>query len=318
MPTHSPHRDSADRLAAIHAQLTSAVEELAGSDAWQAMLAVAARFPTYSPSNVLLIAVQRPDATRVAGLRAWNTMGRRVLKGEKGIAILAPCLYRGSDTAPSSEPTEQRDNVRDTAKELRGFRVVHAFDVSQTAGEPLPDVAPELLTGTGPESLWDRLAGLVEQDGFAVERGDCHGANGHTRFDDRVVRVRDDVDPAQATKTLAHELGHIRAGHETRFLDRAHGSVACRGGAEVEAESIAYLVTTAAGMHSDAYSIPYVAGWSGGDCDVLRRTASHVLTVARTITTQLGAFAPSELPTPRILRARPDRFCQPEGVPLRR
>ena len=87
MSTESSRRDSTDRLAAIHAQLTRAVEELAGSDAWRRMLAVAARFPTYSPSNVLLIAIQRPDATRVAGLRMWNSMGRRVLKGEKGIAF---------------------------------------------------------------------------------------------------------------------------------------------------------------------------------------------------------------------------------------
>lgn len=295
MTIESPRRDSTDRLAAIHAQLTRAVEDLAGSDAWRKMLAVAARFPTYSPSNVLLIALQRPDATRVAGLRMWNSMGRRVLKGEKGIAILAPCLYRGNDTDSTPQARGGRDDVRAVAaKELRGFRVVHVFDVSQTDGEPLPDVAPELLAGAAPEWLWNRLAALVEGDGFALERGDCRGANGHTRFDDRVVRVRGDVEPAQAAKTLAHELGHIRAEHETRFLNREPGVAVCRGVAEVEAESIAYLVTTAAGMYCDAYSVPYVAGWSGGDCDVLRATASRVLTVARTITTELSAPAPSQ------------------------
>ncbi len=204
------------------------------------MLAVAARFPTYSPSNVLLIAVQRPDATRVAGLRMWNSMGRRVLKGEKGIAILAPCLYRGRDAEPTHDASERRDDVRESAaKELRGFRVVHVFDFSQTDGHPLPVVARELLSGAAPESLWDRLAGLVEGDGFTLERGDCRGANGYTRFDGRAVRVRDDVEPAQATRTLAQELGHIRGEHETRFPARVYGSVACRGVAEVEAESIA-------------------------------------------------------------------------------
>jgi len=167
MSTHRPHHDSADRLAAIHAQLTGAVEELAGSDAWRRMLAVAARFPTYSPSNVLLIAVQRPEATRVAGLRMWNSMGRRVRRGEKGIAILAPCLYRGSDTKSIREATEERDDVRAAVRKLRGFRVVHVFDVSQTDGKPLPDVVPEQLVGAAPESLWDRLAGLVEGEGFS-------------------------------------------------------------------------------------------------------------------------------------------------------
>ena len=83
-----------DRLAALHAQLTAAVEDLANSDAWRRMLETAARLPTYSPSNVLLIAVQRPDATRVAGFQTWKTLGRSVCKREKGIAIPAPCLYR--------------------------------------------------------------------------------------------------------------------------------------------------------------------------------------------------------------------------------
>ena len=88
-----------DRLTLLHQQLTMAVDDLAHSDAWRRMLDVAARLPTYSPSNVLLIAVQRPEATRVAGFRAWKSLGRHVLKGEKGIAILAPCLYRANDTA---------------------------------------------------------------------------------------------------------------------------------------------------------------------------------------------------------------------------
>ena len=297
MPDQGPRRAPADRLAAIHAQLSHAVENLARSDAWREMLAIAARFPTYSPSNVLLIAIQRPDSTRVAGLRMWNSLGRRVRKGERGIAILAPCLHRGRDTE-SSPDTARTGDVRDAVRELRGFRLVHVFDVGQTDGRPLPVVAPELLVGAAPESLWERLATLVEEDEFVVERGDCRGANGHTRFDDRVVRVRDDVDPAQAAKTLAHELGHIRADHGIRFLDRERDSVVCRGIAEVEAESIAYLVTTASSMHSDAYSVPYVAGWSGGDCEVLRATASRVLTVARTITTQLREPVPAERPSP--------------------
>jgi len=118
MTIESPRRDSTDRLAAIHAQLTRAVEDLAGSDAWRKMLAVAARFPTYSPSNVLLIALQRPDATRVAGLRMWNSMGRRVLKGEKGIAILAPCLYRGNDTDSTPQARGGRDDVRAVAAKV--------------------------------------------------------------------------------------------------------------------------------------------------------------------------------------------------------
>ena len=139
-----------DRLTLLHQQLTMAVDDLAHSDAWRRMLDVAARLPTYSPSNVLLIAVQRPEATRVAGFRAWKSLGRHVVKGEKGIAILAPCLYRGQDTAekqvrqmPSGEASVTGQET--AQRELRGFRVVHVFDVAQTDGERLPDVAPDLL-----------------------------------------------------------------------------------------------------------------------------------------------------------------------------
>ena len=282
-------KGGADRLAALHAQLTQAVEDLAGSDAWHRMLQIAARMPTYSPSNVLLIAVQRPDATRVAGFGAWKQLGRSVLKGEKGIAILAPCLYRGrADEKDQPPPTlESGDQPDRPAPALRGFRIVHVFDVTQTDGEQLPDVHPTQLSGSAPVELWERLAALVEGDGFAIERGDCHGAGGYTNFDDRVVRIRDDVDPAQAVKTLAHELGHIRADHGTRFADTYHQSGGCRGIAEVEAESIAYLVTSAAGMESGDYSVPYVTGWARGDADLLRDTATRVLATATGIDAQL-------------------------------
>ncbi|MCR6492097.1 ArdC family protein [Cellulomonas sp. P24] len=131
-----------ERLAALHDKLVSAVEDLASSEAWMRMLQVAARFPDYSPSNVLLIAVQRPDATRVAGIRTWNALGRRVLKGEHGIAILAPCVYRpapgntaDSQTPPPPatesqrlEPSPTGDQESVTRRELRGFKVVHVFD----------------------------------------------------------------------------------------------------------------------------------------------------------------------------------------------
>ena len=164
------------------------------------------------------------------------------------------------------------------------------FDLTQTDGQPLPDVTPEPLRGPAPEHLWDHLAGLVDADGFGLERGPCGGANGYTSFGQRVVRVRDDVDPAQAVKTLAHELGHIRADHEHRFPDYAINHQ-CRGQAEVEAESIAYLVTASAGLESAAYSVPYVTGWADGDASRLREAASHAITAAGRI---IGASADRE------------------------
>jgi len=240
------------------------------------MLRVAARFRDYSPSNVLLIAAQRPDATRVGGIRTWNSLGRHVLKGEHGIAILAPCVYRTRDddagpredvadvAAPGNEPqpsarAPQGDEETAARRVLRGFKIVHVFDISQTDGQPLPTVDPTHLDGDAPQPLMEHLTALTAEAGYRLERGPCRGANGYTDFATRVVRVIDTASPAQFVKTLAHELGHIRADHEHRFTNYTT-SLRCRGQVEIEAESIAYLVTARAGLDASAYSVPHLAG----------------------------------------------------------
>lgn len=292
--------DSAQRLTELHDRLIDAVAELTDSTAWQRMLQTAARFPTYSPSNVLLVTMQRPDATRVAGLRTWNRLGRHVIKGEHGIAILAPCTYpprrdeqdtasppaAGPEPAPiTASPSTNTDTSEPPApgRQLRGFRVVHVFDVTQTDGAPLPDVTPTLLTGQSPARLWEQLAAQVADAEMRLETGPCPpGVNGYTAARERAVRVSDTLDPAQAVKTLAHEVGHIRADHSRRFPDYGLDQ-GCRGIAEVEAESIAYLVTAVAGLDSLPYTVPYVASWSGGDVEVLKASATAVVRTSQAI-----------------------------------
>jgi antirestriction protein ArdC len=295
------------KLRELHDTLTRQVETLTSSDGWQAMLRAAARFHQYSPSNVLLITAQRPDATHVAGLRTWNALGRHVRRGEKGIAILAPRLARAApaEAAATPEPSEPVD-PGPGAKLLRGFLVVHVFDVGQTDGEPLPVVEPQLLDGEVPPQLWGGLAQVAETQGYALERGPCSGANGWTDFARRVIRVRDDVSPRQACKTLAHELGHAMADHEHRFTD-VLAAGGCRGIAEVEAESIAYLVLANQGVPTDDYSVPYVAGWANGQPHLLRSSMDTSLSTAHRINDQLNADpAPSTRePFPGSSRAVP-------------
>ncbi len=293
MTTRQPRTTQLDKLQALHVQLVQQVEELATSEAWKRMLQAAARFHHYSPANILLITAQRPDATQVAGYRTWTTLGRHVKKGEHGIAILAPCTYTSTDT-PATTGTINADRTGETRlptvnpdeqnlpRHLRGFRIVHVFDVTQTDGEPLPDITPRLLHGEAPPGLIDHLTDLTQQAGFTVERGPCHGANGYTNFTTHTVRILDTVSPAQVAKTLAHELGHIRADHQHRFTDYATNTT-CRGQAEIEAESIAYLITTTAGLNPNDYSVPYLAGWSGGDTNLLRDAMTQVVTIARHI-----------------------------------
>lgn len=255
----------------LHDQLVKQLEGLVTGDDWTAMMRVASRFHTYSARNVVLILVQRPDATRVAGYGTWKKLGRQVRKGARGIAILAPCPTRNSDD--------------ETTRTF--FRTAHVFDIADTDGNDLPEVAPRLLDGDAPRTAWDGLAKLVADNGFALDRQDCSPANGVTRWLDRTVSVRPQLEAAQAVKTLAHELGHIICDHGTDPRPP-------RNLAEVEAESIAYIVCAALGIESDDYTFPYVARWSDGDIDLVKTTADRVVSRANAVLTQLNAGKPGE------------------------
>ena len=263
---------TSDKLAETHEKLVEAIESLTTGEDWQRMLDLAGRFHTYSSNNVFLILSQRPDATRVAGYRTWGTLGRHVCKGERGIAILAPCVYR----ARPVDESDERDRPA-IARILRGFRVVHVFDVAQTEGERLPEIAPTLLEDDAPVALWGPARRTARaRQGSRCPRGDCRPANGTTDYIARTVVVREDLSAAQATKTLAHELAHtmLHDGSENR---------SCRGVVETEAESVAYLVCQSVGITTDSYSFPYIARWSNGDLAVVRATAERVISCARTI-----------------------------------
>ncbi|HET9733518.1 MAG TPA: ArdC-like ssDNA-binding domain-containing protein [Acidimicrobiales bacterium] len=274
-PSISRSRDpsaAADRLRELHTQLETAFADLVSSDDWARMLAVAARFHHYSPANVMLILHQRPDASRVAGYRAWQSVGRQVRRGEHGIAILAPCTYAGHHDDDEAEPGNEEPR-----RVLRGFKVAHVFDLAQTEGDPLPDVRPALLDGHAPAGLWEALAAQVTAAGFTLERGDCRPANGRTDYTIRTVTVRDDVSDAQAAKTLAHELAHVLLHDGTEYV------LGCRGLVEVEAESVAYIVASASGLATDAYTVPYVAHWADGNSNAVKATAERVISTAHAI-----------------------------------
>jgi DNA primase catalytic core len=293
----------AKKLEELHARLTDQIAELTSGADWKAWLRVAARFHSYSFGNTMLILAQRPDATQVAGYRAWQLLGRQVDKGERGIQILAPVTRReqaGPDGAAAEATTGagskpdviEVDADRLGTRHVVGWRVAHVWDVSQTTGEPLPErPTPTLLSGQAPDGVWDALVAQAEAARFAVQRGDCDGANGYTHFGQRVIRVRADVDDAQALKTLAHELGHVCL-HDPGQKDRTTRN--CRGVAEVEAESVAFLVCANAGAATEDYTFPYVAGWaseanSRDPASVVAEAGRRVLSAANSIIGDLDA-----------------------------
>jgi DNA primase len=272
-------------LDALHQRLQDGVRSLTSSEDWMKWLTVAATFRTYSFNNQILIMLQRPDATLVKGYRAWQANGRYVRKGETAIKILAPITRKATE------------DDSDTSTVV-GYRTTSVFALQQTAGDPLPTPPrPQQLTGHEPGGLWNHLADMVHQRGFLLTRADCSPANGITDFTTNTVTVRPDVSTAQEVKTLAHELGHI-------LLHRPQTGAQprCRGIVEVEAESVAYLVTAAHGLDTGDYTFPYVAHWAthtGDDIiDTITATAGRVLTAAQALFADINYTATANAEPP--------------------
>ncbi len=275
--------EAAERLAKAHEELTAAIEALASGDDWETWLKVASRFRHYSANNVFLITVQCPEASRVTGYRTWQSLGRNVIKGEKAIHILGPVFVVDKER---TEAVRKNDPSAKSILKLVGFKTLPVFDISQTEGDPLPDVTtPKLLEGVGPAGLWAAVQEQIEAEGYTVERGDCGRANGLTDPFAKKVIVRPDVDEAQACKTLIHELAHVLLHCEGENVT----SFSCRSVKEVEAESVAYLVADQVGLDSGAYTFPYVASWAGGDVQVVKDTATRVVRAAQGIVGKLEA-----------------------------
>jgi antirestriction protein ArdC len=222
----------------------------------------------YSFINTVLIHSQCPEATYVAGFRSWKAIGRHVRAGETGIRILAPVTRnRRQEVSSSSDENEA----------LVAFRAVAVFDVSQTDGHPLP--APvSLLRGADKADLYGQLSGVAATMGYSVQlERFLDGRNGDCNFNDRRIRIRSDNDPAQRAKTLAHEIAHAALHIDSD--DRAL--------AELEAESVAFIVCARSGLQSGNYSFGYVASWAGGTDEAIdaikvagariQRTAEEIL-----------------------------------------
>ena len=173
---------------------------------------------------------------------------------------------------------EDQDGDERELRRLRGFRVAYVFDVSQTDGEPLEDleaIRPRLLDGDAPGGIWDALVVLGDEAGFEVVRHRRRNENGYCDLVNKVIAVRPDVTGAQAVKTLVHELAHA--------LLHGDGVVRSRELAEVEVESVAYVVCGALGLDTASYSFAYVARWSGGATELVAETAERMLSCAKRI-----------------------------------
>ncbi len=254
-----------DPVATSLLQLERSVAAIQDSDTFRAYLDAQARFHKYSFGNVLLILAQKPDASRVAGYRTWQSLGRQVKKGERAIRILAPLRKKETDEATGEEGFR-----------VYGFRAASVFAYEQTDGKPLPDVPVPILGSEAGGELYTRLEEVARAEGLTVVRGhERFGARDHMMGfyepDNRLIAIRDDVPQLQATKTLAHETAH----HFAKHSESGPAS-------ETEAEGVAYVVLAHHGLDSGTRSFPYVATWSQ-DKAVLKAALATIQTVSSTI-----------------------------------
>lgn len=264
----------------ILSQLTEGITKLTTSDNWRDWLDMQSRFHHYSFNNTMLITMQCPHATRVAGYNAWRQLDRFVRRGEKGIWILAPMVYKTDSDAEVSGD--------EATKVIRGFKPVPVFDVSQTDGLELPQVCT-LLDGADEANMFDQLCVVAAGFGFSVEDAiDLGGANGDCAHDLHRIRVLNTNSGVQRVKTLVHEIAHALL----------HQTFDSRPIAELEAESVAFVVCANLGVTTDDYSFGYVANWAGGGDEALaaiKTSGSRIQHAADQILTALDGECVEEV-----------------------
>ncbi len=240
-------------------RLKEGVDGIQQSDNFRTFLLTMAKFHDYSIGNLILIMLQKPNATRVAGFTTWKHLGRWVKTGEKGIAILAPCMPpKGTRTEqPKTAAAENEGKELEEKDEIRPlyFKVVYVFDLSQTEGKPLPEFEVPSLTGEANEALFDRIMRLSKAQRLEVsfEPRPQQDPDIKGMYFGKSIWVKSDESRAQQLKTLIHEVAHYYSENVFRIP---------RADAETIAESVAFTVGAHHGFDTGTRSFPYVALWS--------------------------------------------------------
>ena len=255
IPLPVPGKD----MDSIMQSLESGVEELFTSNRYQEFLKTMAKFHNYSFNNTMLIAMQRPDATLVTSYKNWQSMGRQVMKGEKGITIIAPAPYKkmkekevldenqrpimGTDGKPKTEQVEVT---------VPHFKAVTVFDIAQTSGEPIQTLAPELLTAAVQD--FDSFMQAIQKISPVPIRFDeiDGNANGYYHNADKEIVIKKGLSESQTLKTAIHETAHAKL-HDKEIMESL-GVEKDRLTKEVEAESVAYCVCSSFGLDTSDYS----------------------------------------------------------------
>ena len=285
---------NAQQVREITDKLEQGIKELFESERFKEYLRTMSKFYNYSFNNTLLIAMQKPEATYVAGYTSWQrNFDRQVMKGEKGIKILAPAPYKAQEEREKIDPLTQKPvigadgkAVTETVEVLRpAFKVVSVFDVSQTDGKELPDIIVDELKGTveNYEAFFDALK---QESPVPISFEDIPGgAKGFFSPVESRIAIQEGMSEIQTVKTAIHEIAHAKLHAVKPDEKAAPEDKKDRHTKEVEAESVAYTVCQRYGIETSDYSFGYIAGWSSGketkelksSLDTIRKTAAEMI-----------------------------------------
>ena len=265
------HPSQLDKVREITDKLEAGINALFNSEAYKTYLSTLAKFHNYSLNNTILIAMQKPDATLVAGYTAWQKcFGRQVQKGETGIRILAPTPYKKKVEVDRIDPSTGQTILNpdgSSVKDLKeimvpAFKVVNVFDVSQTDGKPLPTIGVDELSGnvTNYKMFFEALKRACPVP-VAFEQIDS-GAKGYYHTVEHRIALQEGMSEVQTVKTMVHEMTHQKLhAIDPKELPPEEPRLT-RNGKEVEAEAVAYTVLQHYGIDTGDYSFAYIAGWS--------------------------------------------------------
>lgn len=283
----------AEKIKEITDRLEQGITELFDSERYKEYLQVMSKFHNYSFNNTLLIAMQKPDASLIAGFNAWkNNFGRNVMRGEKGIRILAPSPYKIRQEVEKKDPQTGKTVIGKDGKpvmetkeiQIPAYKVVAVFDVSQTEGRELPTIGANELTGDV-EQYEDFFAALEKTSpvpmGFEKIEGTAHG---YYHLEEKRIAIDEGMSQLQNLKTAIHEIAHAKL-HDIDLNAPEQPDRPDRRTREVQAESIAYTVCQHYGLDTSDYSFGYVAGWSSGrelaelktSLETIRATAAEII-----------------------------------------
>lgn len=278
----------------ITEKLEQGLQELFESEKYKSYLNTMSKFHNYSFNNTLLIAMQKPDATLVAGYKAWQrNFERHVKKGEKGIRILAPAPYKIKEEQEkidpvTNEPMLDKDGMpimEEVEIKIPAFRVVPVFDVSQTDGKELPELSVDELSADV-DGYQDFMKALEAVSPAPIEYEAIPGeAKGYFSTTMNRIAIQEGMSESQTVKTAIHEVAHAKLHSREREKETDLSERKDRNTKEVEAESVAYTVCQHFGIDTSDYSFGYIAGWSSGkemtelksSLDTIRRTASELI-----------------------------------------